>query len=160
MMKPGPGHAADQNGAGARLFHPTREKWADIVVILGPRAAEAEALVVMAPGKENIRTIGRFQYRDGFEDVWLGGEHYNLRGRNKARLCIQYLIEQQAFTAASARHFVKEIDPYVRNKGDYLPAAEIKIDHYFADLNGRLPRLRKDLVRAAGRNGKFYLKTD
>jgi hypothetical protein len=153
--------ATAQNNA-VQVIHATMELWSSMLSC--PTApgglAGARMVLVMAPGEENIRTIGRFQYRDGFEDVWLGDEHYNLRGRNKARLCIQYLIELQAFTAASARHFAKEIDPYVRNKGDYLPAAEIKIDHYFTDLNGRLPRLRKDLVRAAGRNGRFYLKTD
>ena len=144
----------------ACLFQPTSEQWAGLQGILGSGASGARVLVVMVPGKKTFGRIGRFKYRDGFQGVRLAYGHYNLRGRNKARLCIQYLIEQQAFAAASARHFVDEIDPYVRKKGDYLPAAEIKIDHYFADLNGRLPRLRKDLVRAAGRNGRFYLKTD
>jgi hypothetical protein len=92
--------------------------------------------------------------------VWLGDEHYDLRDRKKARLCIEYLVEKKAFDVASARHLVDEIDPYVRDKGDYLPSAEIKIDHYFNDQTGRLPRLRKDLIRSAGRNGKFYLKTE
>ena len=159
MMKPGPGHAADQNGAGARLFHPTREKWADIVVILGPRAAEAEALVVMAPGKENIRTIGRFQYRDGFEDVWLGGEHYNLRAHKKARLCLEYLVNNHAVDAASARHFLDEIDPYVRETGDFILLQNIRIKDYFNDPDGRLQCLRQALVKPVGGNGKYYLKT-
>jgi 7-cyano-7-deazaguanine synthase in queuosine biosynthesis len=110
--------------------------------------------------EEVIHTIGRFRYRDGFAEIWLGDQHYDLRERTKARLCIEYLVQEKAFDAQSARHFLNEIDPYVRKKGDYPPAADIKIDHYFGDQSGRLPKLRKELIRAAGRNGKFYLKTD
>jgi hypothetical protein len=131
-------------------------------------AAEQETIVQLAPAEsvptpatENvIRTIGRFRYVDGLEDIWLGDEHYDLRERTKARLCLKYLVENEAFDAASARHFVDEIDVYVRENGNYLPAADIKIDHYFNDQSGRLPKLRKDLIQAAGRNGKFHLKTD
>lgn len=113
-----------------------------------------------APTGDLIRTIGTFKYRDGFGEVWFGGKHYDLQSRHKARLCIEYLVQKKAFHPTSARHFVDEIDPYVRKKGDYLPSADIKIDHYFNEQKGRLPKLRKDLIRAAGRNGKFYLKTD
>ncbi len=110
---------------------------------------------------EQIIQIGTsFRYRVGFGDVWLGNNHFNLRERKKARLCIEYLVEKKAFNAASARHLVTEIDVYVRTTGDFQPSAEIKIDHYFNDHTGRLPKLRKDLILSAGRDGKFYLMTD
>ena len=116
--------------------------------------------VATSPAREVIRTHGRFRYVDGCADIWLGDEHYDLRDRTKARLCIQYLVENQAFDPSAARHLVNEIDVYVRENGNYLPAADIKIDHYFNDQSGRLPKLRKDLISVSGgRNGKFYLKT-
>jgi hypothetical protein len=90
----------------------------------------------------------------------MGEKHFDLRDRTKARLCIQYLVEKKAFNAKSARHLTKEIDPYVRKHGDYLPSAEIKIDHYFNDAKGVLPQLRKDLIAAAGRNGKYFLRVE
>jgi hypothetical protein len=141
---------------GSPMTMPAVEQ--DTIVNLLPVSAEA----VATPAPENvIRTIGRFRYVDGLVDIWLGDEHYDLRERTKARLCIKYLVEKQAFDAASARHFVDEIDVYVREIRNYLPAADIKIDHYFNDQSGRLPKLRKDLITVSGgRDGKFYLKTD
>jgi hypothetical protein len=101
---------------------------------------------------------GRFGFEPGFKDVWLGGEHYDLRGRAKARFCIQYLVAKQAFNADSARHLEHEIDPFVRKKCQLPPPSEIRIQHYFNDRSGKLSRLRGDLVKAAGRNGRFYLQ--
>jgi hypothetical protein len=101
---------------------------------------------------------GRFRFENGFLDVWLGGEHYDLRGRAKARFCIQYLVAKQAFNADSARHLEHEIDPFVRKKCQLPPPSEIRIQHYFNDRSGKLSRLRGDLVKAAGRNGRFYLR--
>ena len=111
----------------------------------------------------NIHTIGRFQYGAGFMDVWLGGEHYDLRGRAKARFCIQYLVEKQAFAAASAQHLENEIDPFVRKKCQLppLPAAahsNLRMQHFFNDPSRKLSRLCRELVKAAGRNGRFYLQ--
>ena len=127
---------------------------------MGPPVAAAEPrLGIEAVGANiDIRTIGRFQYQAGFKDVWIGGEHYDLRGRAKARLCIQYLVAKQAFDADSARHLEDEIDPFVRKKCQLPPPSEIRIQHYFNDRSGKLPRLRSDLVKAAGRNGRFYLQ--
>jgi len=115
-----------------------------------------------APAAEPvIHTVGRFRYVDGCEDIWLGDEYYDLRERKKARLCIDYLVQNQAFEPSAARHFVNEIDVHVRENGNYPPAADIKIDHYFNDQTGRLPNLRKELISVSGeRDGKFYLKTD
>ena len=122
-------------------------------------AGLAPAAPPRAP-EETIHAVGRFKYREGLADVWLGDEHYNLRGRTKAQLCLEFLLAKQAFAAASARHFLDEIDPYVRAQGRFLPAAEIKIDHYFTGPRGRLAKLRKDLIIPAGRNGRFYLQTN
>jgi len=73
-------------------------------------------------------------------------------------LCIQYLVEKKAFTTQTARHLLDEIDPYVRKKGDYPPAAEIRINDYFKGGDGTAVKLRQELVRSAGRNGRFYLR--
>jgi hypothetical protein len=113
-----------------------------------------------ATAADAIVSRGKLRYRPGFDDVWLGDTPYDLRGRTKARLCIQYLVEQNAFDAASARHLINEIDPFVRERGDFLPAADIKIDHYFNDQKGKLTQLRKELIAAAGRNGKYFLKVE
>ena len=125
-----------------------------------PAVEQEAAAEPKSATEENILTIGRFRYRDGFGDIWIGDTHYDLRDRKKICLCIEYLVAKKAFDAASARHFVDEIDPYVRKKGDYLQSAEIKIDHYFNDQTGRLPKLRKDLIAAAGRNGRYFLKVE
>jgi len=105
-----------------------------------------------------ILTQGRLRYSDGFEDVWLGDAYCNLRKRTQARLCIEYLVKNVAFDVKSARHFIDEIDPYVRERGGYPPAAEIRIYHYFTDRTGKLQKLRKALIGSAGRNGKYFLK--
>jgi hypothetical protein len=121
-------------------------------------AAEPRLGIQAIGANKELRTIGRFKYGAGFKDVWLGGEHYDLRGRAKARFCIQYLVAKQAFDADSARHLENEIDPFVRKKCQLPPPSEIRIQHYFNDHSGKLSRLRRDLVKAAGRNGRFYLQ--
>jgi hypothetical protein len=124
------------------------------LLAMGPPVAVAKTPLA----NKELRTIGRFQYGAGFKDVWLGGEHYDLRGRARARFCIQYLVAKQAFDADSARHLDTEIDPFVRKKCQLPPPSEIRIQHYFNDRSGKLSRLRRDLVKAAGRNGRFYLQ--
>lgn len=111
---------------------------------------------------EILNQIGQFQFRPGFEDVWFGGEHYDLRKRRKARLCLEYLVARKAFDVASARHFENEIDPYVRKKGRLGARgkfSDIQIKQYFNDREGRLPKLRKALIRSVAGNGKYYLST-
>jgi len=103
---------------------------------------------------------GKLRYGPGFEDVWVGGVHYDLRERAKARLCLQYLVEKGAFDASSGRHLADEIDPYVRERGNFERAANIKIHHYFTDRDGRLQRLRKELIVNAARSGRYFLKVD
>jgi hypothetical protein len=104
---------------------------------------------------------GRLRCESGFLDLWLGGEFYDLRERNKARLCIEYLFEKGAFDKTSARHFEKEIDPYVRkhSKLEALPDyAEKRIHHYFNPSTGRIGRLGRELVQSAGRgSGRYFL---
>lgn len=103
-----------------------------------------------------VMQCGRLDYRPGFEDVWVDGEHFDLRERAKARCCLQYLVEQQAFTRESARHLAGESDAYVWGRTGLPASAEIKIDHYFQDHRGKLPRLCQAVVRGAERNGRFY----
>jgi len=142
-------------GVVGRAMGPPNEK----VEILKPETLKSEVLAASASGaNKNIRTVGRFQYGAGFKDVWLGGEHFDLRGRAKARFCLQYLVSKQAFDPDSARHLEKEIDPFVRKKCQLPPPSEIRIQHYFNDRSGKLSRLRSELVKAAGRNGRFYLQ--
>ena len=81
-----------------------------------------------------------------------------MRERNKARLCLQYLVEMKAFDVGSARHLVDEIDPYVREKGNFPRLATIKIDHYFHDRRGNLPTLRRELIASVRGDGRYFLR--
>lgn len=138
------------------------ERLASVLLVV-ERAAEdglSDQPATGAPGTKRIESQGRLEYLPGFNDVWLGGTHHDLRERKKARLCIQYLVEHKAFAAATARHLLGEIDPYVRKHGDFPPAAEIKIDHYFNDPSGKLLKLRRALIASAGGNGRYFLKVD
>jgi hypothetical protein len=151
-----------QADGGLRARRPVRELLARFVEAGVGRGVEAVAVGARA-ASDKVVTHGRLRYLPGFDDVWLGEKHYDLRDRTKARLCIQYLVEKKAFGAKSARHLTKEIDPYVRKHGAYLPSVEIKIDHYFNDPHDpkkRLPGLRKELIAAAGRNGRYFLKVN
>jgi len=127
-----------------------------------PTAAPAATEGTAAPSAKNSKDFvrGRLRCGSGFEDVWVGNAHYDLRNRPKARLCIQYLVENGAFDANSGRHLINEIDVYVRERGDYPRAAEIKIDHYFSDRKGKLPKLRKDLIAVVHGKGRYYLKVE
>jgi hypothetical protein len=112
--------------------------------------------------KETFQVRGRLRYSSDYNDIWVGDAHYDLRTRDKARYCIKYLIEEEAFAKESGRHLAKEIDPYVREKCDLpsAPLSEVKIHHYFNDNKGKLPKLREELIQSAGRNGKYYLKVE
>lgn len=107
-----------------------------------------------------LKKKGRLEYRKDFSQVALGGTFYNLSNRLKAKLCIQYLIEKEAYGRSSARHLRNEIDPFVIEKGGFNPSADIRLCHYFNDKTGQLQQLRKDLIKSAGRNGCYYLKVD
>ncbi|MCX6915843.1 MAG: hypothetical protein NT167_22820 [Verrucomicrobia bacterium] len=109
---------------------------------------------------EKIFVRGKLGYRPGFDDVWVEDTPYDLRERIKARLCLQYLVEMKAFDASSARSLVDEIDPYVREKGNFPRSATIKIDDYFNDRAGRLQVLRRELIASVRGDGRYFLKVD
>jgi len=152
-----------------RLANASPEQYAAVERALGAKAETLKPETLKPEGPDRtgrqqkiIHTIGRLEYREGFKDVWLGKEHFDLRGRTQARLCLEYLVAKQALTENSARHFADEIDPYVREKGGNCGRgkfSEIKIKQYFNDRKGRLPRLRSDLIRTVEGSGKYYLET-
>ena len=107
-----------------------------------------------------FKTKGRLRYSSDFQDVWLDQTHFNLRNRRKAQLCLQFLIERQAFASASACHLVNEIDMYVRQQGNYPRSADIKVDHYFKDSKGPLTELRQRLIHSVKGTGRYYLKVE
>ena len=156
------------------LFPPTDGgPEAELILVVSPRgccrrSARRETLKGKPNGEthgdgERIRSVGRLRYLGRFEDVWVGGVHYDLRHRNTARFCIQYLVEAQAFDPTTARHLENEIDPFVRKHANLpaLPASadgNLRIQRYFNDPVKKYHGLRKELVKSAGRNGCFYLR--
>jgi hypothetical protein len=112
------------------------------------------------PGAAEIQVLGRLRYLPGFADLWVGADHYDLRERTKARLCIQFLVESKAVDAESARHLTDEIDPYVRAHGNFPRLSDIKIQDYFNAKRGNVPRLCKDLIVAVARSRRYFLKVD
>ena len=109
--------------------------------------------------------FGRLRYENNFDDIWVGNTHYDLRNRNTARYCIQFLYMMGAFDRESGCHLEKEIDPYVREmaKLDDLPASSdgnLRIQRYFNDPDKKYHNLRNELVKSAGRNGCFYLQVN
>jgi hypothetical protein len=119
---------------------------------------ETDKPITPKPVKEQWLEVGRLKYLEGFWYVMLNGQQFDLRKRHQARLCIEYLVKKKAFSEATARHFDREIDPYVREKGNFNSAVEGKIGHYFNDRGGPYSKLRLELIQPVGRNGKFYLK--
>ena len=122
-------------------------------------AAQPQVNGSAVAAEDKMVSLGRVKYLPGFNHILVDDEPYDLRERHQARLCLQYLIESEAFDADSARHFTKEIDPYVRSHGNYPRSADPKIDHYFNDPEGKLPALRKALIQKSGRrDGRYFLK--
>jgi len=120
--------------------------------------AKTQPSIVATAGEE-----GRLRWENDFEDIWVGGDHYDLRKRNTARHCIRYLAMMKAFDKASARHLEKEIEPHVREnaKLEKLPSSSdgnLRIQRYFNDPEKKYHALRKELVKSAGRNRCFYLQ--
>ncbi len=106
-------------------------------------------------------SIGRLSYLPGFDQVWLGGQLYDLSERPKARACIQFLVDRKAVDRTSACHLEKEIDPHVRAKCQLpkLPNySETKIHYYFNPTKSKTARLGRELIRSAGRGtGRYFL---
>jgi hypothetical protein len=108
-------------------------------------------------------SIGNFHYLTGMNDVWLRTRRYDLRAHKKARLLLVCLAEANAVDEKSALHFLNEIDPYVREKGQIGPLgkfSETKIQDYFREPTGELASLGQGVIRAVGGNGKYYLNAD
>ncbi|MEI8291666.1 MAG: hypothetical protein WCH99_19535 [Verrucomicrobiota bacterium] len=127
----------------------------------GGQTAEVERQTADGPPLKIIHTIGRLEYRQGFKDVWVDDVPFDLRPYIKARLCLAYLEKMQAVDANSARHFLDEIDLYVREAGGLGARgkfSEVKIQDYFREPSGRLIKLCQAMIRSAG-NGKYYLET-
>jgi hypothetical protein len=108
-------------------------------------------------------SVGRLSWDNDFNDIDFGGVHYDLTNRDAARHCIRYLVMMKAFNKTSARHLENEINPYVREqvKRDVLKHGSdgnLRIQHYFCGSGKNYLGLRKELVKAAGRNGCFYLQ--
>ena len=101
----------------------------------------------------------RLEYLDEFAQVKVDGKIFDLQSRDQARYCIEYMVAKGATTKEDALLF-SEIDVYVRGKGAGIedPTSDLRIHGYFG--RGKLPELRKSLIYAAGRNGKFFLKVD
>ena len=108
-------------------------------------------------------SVGRLSWDNDFNDIVFGGVHYDLTTRDAARHCIRYFVMMEAFNKATARHLENEINKYVREqvKRDVLkPGSDgnLRIQHYFSGSGKNLLGLCKEFVRAAGRNGCFYLQ--
>lgn len=152
------------DGAGFRstnLERPILERFA--AGVTGRGNSESGKRKVEIGQRAASGSHGRLRWENDFDDIWVGGVHYDLRGRNTARFCIQFLVERKAFAKSSARHLENEIDPFVRKQAKLpaLPASadgNLRIQHYFNDPEKKYNDLRKELVKAAGRNGCFYLQ--
>ena len=101
-------------------------------------------------------TIGRLECAPDFNTVNVDGKPYDLRGHEKARLCIKFLVDEKAFSRSAAKSLLEDIAPYVYEKGNYRPA-KIEMKDFFKETSGELSKLRRLLVKSAGRNGKYFL---
>jgi hypothetical protein len=158
---PGPGEPTVRVELVERFLRATPEQMTAIERILLGADSEGGKPETEIRSGEVIQREGRFAYREGFADVWLGEQHFNLRRRAKARACLRYLVEHHAFDEDSARDLIQEIDPYVRAQCQ-LPAlpgyGELKIHHYFNPSTSDTARLGRELIRPAGRNGRYFLE--
>jgi hypothetical protein len=171
-------NSAPFNGEPVGLVPATPEELAAFAKVLGPGRRLVGALLMYecepaggslrkrkAQGRrsvemreEGILARGRLRYQPGFEDVWVGDTHFDLRERARARLCVQYLVNAEAFDPGSARSFVDEIDPYVRERGGFGVLRDIRLNDYFNDRTGDMRRLKRELIASAGRNGRYFLR--
>ena len=105
--------------------------------------------------------LGRLRYRPGFNRVRIGKKIFDLRNRQQAQICLEFMIRQHACDAGAALHFLTEIDPEVRrvgNLGDRGQFSEPKIDQYFNDPQNLLPQLRAELIAVVRGIGQYFLK--
>ena len=69
-------------------------------------------------------------------------------------------VEANAVDENSALYFLKEIDPYVREKGNFEPLGKFsvtKIQDCFRDPSGEVAILCQRCIKRVGSNGKYYL---
>ena len=149
------------NGAGFRVtnsIRPILDRFAAGLAMARKPAKEPTPSARPAFGSH-----GRLQWSNDFKEIRLGGVLYNLLTRKKARYCIQYLVQKEAFDESSARLLEKEIDPFVRKNSKMPPLPDssrdnLRIQHYFNGTGKNLHQLCAELIKSAG-NGRFYLHT-
>ena len=139
------------------------EPVAALAVRAAPAIGAKAGKQAKTPEVASAGEMGRLRWDNDFNDVYVGGVHYELTTREAARHCIRYLVMTKAFNKATARHLENEINPHVREqvKRDVLkPGADgnLRIQHYFSGSGKDYHGLRKELVKSAGRNGCFYLQ--
>jgi hypothetical protein len=100
---------------------------------------------------------GRLHYEAGCNQLYAGGEYFNLENNARARWCIDFLISRGAFSPETGCHFVDEIDVFVRGKTGHPAASSPRIYDYFKDQSGRLHKLQQLVIRSGPESGKFYL---
>lgn len=115
--------------------------------------------------KEHIGEVeferGRLKIYKGYKIVEFDGVVYDLSTRAQARLCLEYMVQKEAFAIESAQNFVEQIDPFVRRRCNPERPKDPKIDHYFNPPPAKLPKLRRALIHSTGlRDGRYFLKVD
>ena len=129
--------------------------------IAASKAEGAREVDGAAEPRDGMQKLGRLQYREGFNEVWLDGELFDLSKRAKARLCIEFLVTKKSVDKKSACHFTDDIDPYVRRHGRLealSPNSEPKLRQYFFPSKSKFAKLGERLIVSAGRgSGRYYL---
>ncbi len=105
-------------------------------------------------------TRRRLGWLTSFDTVWLDEKPHDLRKYQRARACLQYLVDNEAFDKDSARHLVDEIEVYVREQfGESKPLhSTVKIQDYFK-ASAPLLELCREIVTATG-EGEYFLKVE
>lgn len=122
-----------------------------------PRASKKSAEVVTKHVPHFA--LGRLQWSEGYNKVILGTEEYNLSTRPPARRCIEFLVTCKATSIQLAQH-IKDIDLFVKPGGRYKDSRPIKIQHYFNDNKGKLPKLCEQLIASVPGEKRYFLKVD
>ena len=101
----------------------------------------------------SAKHLGRLYYLPDFSKVWLAGVEYDLTSRTLARGCLALMVERKAVDEKSALDVKTVIHPYLaaHHGGS---AQEPRVHDYFT---GKLEPLRESLIKAVGRNRRYYL---
>lgn len=122
-------------------------------------SAAPKAEVENPTATDTLIVRGRFKYHRDCSLIVYDGEPHDLRRRPKAKACLKFLTEKKAFSVKTARHLVKEINPYVVAACGFGTNHDIKIQHYFGGGDGKLAGAAKKFIQSA-RVGKYYLKME